>query len=217
MAAEWILKEVCISTIPINYQESPNQCWFVSGDIIAIHPTQHYPPNRHNFAINWSVDYWWQWSGYWKKSAFQLFPSIIKKVLISADLSPATSSQSNFQCNTIPPLAIIIIFAINWSVGYWWWCRGYWKKSTFQLFPSIIKKVLQTIKLSDKALCKQQPSNFKHTTIQAVAPSHRHRAASSPNKRHDSSSSERPQGSHNCLERTWNMAFGAVPRAWPRH
>ena len=30
---------------------------------------------------------------------------------------------SNFQRNTIPPLAII--FAINWSVGYWWWRSGY--------------------------------------------------------------------------------------------
>jgi hypothetical protein len=30
---------------------------------------------------------------------------------------------SYFQCNTIPPLAII--FAINWSVGYWWRRSGY--------------------------------------------------------------------------------------------
>ena len=30
---------------------------------------------------------------------------------------------SNFQRNTIPPLAII--FAINWSVGYWWRQSGY--------------------------------------------------------------------------------------------
>ena len=30
---------------------------------------------------------------------------------------------SNFQRNTIPPLAII--FAINWSVGYWWRRSGY--------------------------------------------------------------------------------------------
>jgi hypothetical protein len=30
---------------------------------------------------------------------------------------------SNFQRNTIPPLAII--FAINWSVGYWWRRNGY--------------------------------------------------------------------------------------------
>ncbi len=107
MAAEWILKEVYIPTIPINYQESPNQCWFVS----------------------------------------------------------ATSLPSNFQRNTIPPLAIK--FAINWSVGYWWRRSGYWKKSTFQLFPSSIKKVL-SITLLDKALYKQQPSNFKHTTIQSV-------------------------------------------------
>ena len=55
---------------------------------------------------------------------------------------------SNFQCNIIPPLAIII-FATNWSVGYWWRQSGYWKKSTFQLFPSIIKKV--------------QPWIFRHT------------------------------------------------------
>jgi hypothetical protein len=98
------------------------------------------PPLTIIFAINWSVGYWWWQSGYWKKSTFQLFPSIIKKVLISADLSPTTSSPSNFQRNTIPPLAII--FAINWSVGYWWRRSGYWKTSTFQLFPSIIKKAL---------------------------------------------------------------------------
>jgi hypothetical protein len=30
---------------------------------------------------------------------------------------------SNFRRNTIPPLAII--FAINWSVGYWWRRSGY--------------------------------------------------------------------------------------------
>ena len=54
------------------------------------------PPLAIFFAINWSVGYWWRWSGYWKKSTFQLFPSIIKKVLISADLSPVTSSPSNF-------------------------------------------------------------------------------------------------------------------------
>ncbi len=51
VAVEWILKEVYISTIPINYQESPNQCWFISGNIIAIQfPTQHYPPTCHDFC-----------------------------------------------------------------------------------------------------------------------------------------------------------------------
>ena len=30
---------------------------------------------------------------------------------------------SNLRRNTIPPLAII--FAINWSVGYWWRRSGY--------------------------------------------------------------------------------------------
>ena len=54
---------------------------------------------------------------------------------------------SNLRRNTIPPLAII--FAINWSVGYWWRRSGYWKKSTFQLFPSIITNV--------------QPWLFRHT------------------------------------------------------
>jgi len=37
---------------------------------------------------------------------------------------------SNFQRNTIPPLAINC--AINWLVGYWWRRSGYCKKSTFQ-------------------------------------------------------------------------------------
>ena len=67
------------------------------------------PPLAINFAINWSVGYWWRGGGYWKKSTFQLFPSIIKKVLISADLSPATSSPSNFQRNPIWRRAVLLV------------------------------------------------------------------------------------------------------------
>ena len=122
------------------------------------------PPLAIIFSINWSVGYWWWRSWDWKKSTFQLFPSIIKKVLVLIrrqhrhPISNAT--LSNFQCNTIPPLAII--FAINWSVGYWWRRSGYWKKSTFQLFPSIIKKVLISADLS----ATSSPSNFQRSAIQ---------------------------------------------------
>ncbi len=55
LAAEWILKEVYIPTIPINYQESPSADSSATSSPSnfqrnTIHfPTQHYPPTRHNF------------------------------------------------------------------------------------------------------------------------------------------------------------------------
>ena len=116
------------------------------------------PPLAIFFAINWSVGYWWRRSGYWKKSTFQLFPSFIKKVQPWIFLHTAKSIISRTTAiqpmQHYPPTCHILC---NYLVrGYWWRRSGYWKKSTFQLFPSIIKKVLQTIKL-----CRQ-------TTIKSV-------------------------------------------------
>jgi hypothetical protein len=71
-----------------------------------------------------------------QKSTHEFFDTLLNQIF-------QEHQSSNFQRNTIPPLAIN--FAINWSVGYWWRRIGYCKKSTFQLFPSNIKKVQAVI------------------------------------------------------------------------
>ena len=85
---------------------------------------------------------------------------------------------SNFQRNTIPPLARN--FAINWSVGYWWRQSGYCKKSTFQLFPSNIKKV-QAVIVETPSVLRSRRHRRAAAVIVGPPPSswshHRHRGA----------------------------------------